>query len=246
MQPGVGESGDVEVRPDGRQRITRSRAGRTVLGSLAILLLLGWGVRARAAWQLRLDAEVSEALYAGDGRAAALDDLLEVMTAPGLSLVRLLVFLPVVLALAARRAWRTLTWVVVAVVLVGPVTSLLKEFFGRVRPPFQDGGARYTSLSFPSGHSSGVAVLVTVALVLAWPVLLPAARRLWTTLGVTLVLLVGSTRMWLGVHYLSDVVGGWALGLAWSLGAALLLGGLPGGPAALSPPERSGVGSPER
>jgi membrane-associated phospholipid phosphatase len=47
------------------------------------------------------------------------------------------------------------------------------------------------------------------------------------------VLLVGLTRMWLGVHYLSDVVGGWALGIAWSLAVALAFQALPGGRGAL-------------
>jgi undecaprenyl-diphosphatase len=47
--------------------------------------------------------------------------------------------------------------------------------------------------------------------------------------GAALVVLVGLTRMWLGVHYLSDVVGGWALGLGWVLLTALLFGVFPGG-----------------
>jgi membrane-associated phospholipid phosphatase len=74
---------------------------------------------------------------------------------------------------------------------------------------------------------------VTVALILAWPVLAPRARRLWAALGVAVVVLVGLTRMLLGVHYLSDVVGGWALGLAWSLGVALAFDAMPGGRGAL-------------
>ena len=48
-------------------------------------------------------------------------------------------------------------------------------------------------------------------------------------------MLVGLTRMWLGVHYLSDVVGGWALGVAWSLLTALVFGAFAGGRAALRP-----------
>jgi undecaprenyl-diphosphatase len=52
---------------------------------------------------------------------------------------------------------------------------------------------------------------------------------------VVLVLLVGLTRIWLGVHYLSDVVGGWALGVGFTLLTAVVFGALPGGPAALRP-----------
>jgi undecaprenyl-diphosphatase len=69
--------------------------------------------------------------------------------------------------------------------------------------------------------------------VLAWPLLTPAARWVWPAVGAALVVLVGLTRMWLGVHYLSDVVGGWSLGVAWSLTVALAFGALPGGRSAL-------------
>ncbi len=218
---------------------SRSRALAGAALGLVVLLLLGAGVRFRFGPALRLDALLSEAMYAGDHRAAALDGLLEVLTAPGLSVFRFVVFLPVVVVLVRRQAWWTAAWVLTAVVVIGPLTMLLKEAFGRVRPPFDGGGARYESLSFPSGHSSGIATLVTVALVLAWPHLAgAAARRRWAGAGVLLVLVVGLSRMWLGVHYLSDVVGGWALGMSWTLLTAVLFGALPGGRAALGGPLR--------
>jgi membrane-associated phospholipid phosphatase len=193
----------------------------------AVLALLGTGVRTGATALFDLDSSVSRAVYAGDDRPVALTVLLEVLTAPGLSLVRYALAVPVLVWLARRRAWRTVVWVVVAAVFVRHVTSALKEYFDRVRPPFEDGGADYGSLSFPSGHSSGIATLVTIGLVLAWPRLAPRARRLWATAGVLLVLLVGATRMWLGVHYLSDVLAGWALGVGWTVLTAVLLGVLP-------------------
>ena len=210
----------------------------TGLIALAVWVLLGAGVLADFAAQLDLDGVVSEAVYAGDDRAAALNGLLQVLTAPGSGVFRFVVFLPVLVLLLRRRAWWTAGWVVTAVVLVGLVTQLLKEFFGRVRPDFEEGGARYTSLSYPSGHASGIATLVTVALVLAWPYLASGAlRRLALVLGVALVVVVGLTRMWLGVHYLSDVVGGWALGVSWTLLTAVAFSALPGGRAAW--PERT-------
>lgn len=232
----------MNVPSDGSSIVTRSRAARaapaaavTVVGCLVLLGLLGAGVRSDFAPQLRLDAVVSEALYAGDHRAGALDVLLEILTAPGLSWFRFVVFLPVLVLLARRRLWWTAAWLVTAAVLVGPLNTLLKEFFGRVRPDFTEGGTRYESLSFPSGHSSGIATLVTVALVLAWPLLARRARHWALALGVVLVLLVGLTRMWLGVHFLSDVVGGWSFGVAWSLLTALLFGAFAEGRAALRP-----------
>ena len=118
----------------------------------------------------------------------------------------------------------------------------LKELFGRIRPDFDEGGARLESLSYPSGHSSGIATLVTVELVLLWPLLARRWRSTCLVLGAALVALVGLTRLWLGVHFLSDVLGGWALGVAWSLLVATLLHGLPGDRAALPPREPAAVG----
>lgn len=232
----------MSVPPDGQTAITRTRAARAVPAALAVaasclvlVALLGAGVRTGFEPQLRLDAAVSEALYVGDQRAGAMDGVLEVLTAPGLSWVRFAVFLPVLVLLLRRRAWWTSAWLVTAVVLVAPLTTLLKDYFGRVRPDFTEGGARYESLSYPSGHSSGIATLVTVGLILAWPLLVARARRWWLVVGALLVLLVGLTRMWLGVHFLSDVVGGWALGVAWSLATALVFGAFADGRAALRP-----------
>jgi undecaprenyl-diphosphatase len=201
-----------------------------------VLVLLGVGVETAFGPQLRADTAVSSAFYAGDSRPGWLTVLLDVVTAPGLSVFRLVVFAPVVVWLLTRRALRTTAWVLVAVVLVGPLTTLLKDAVGRLRPQFAGGGAQYSTLSYPSGHSSGIATLVTVALVLAWPRLTAAARRITLLAGVVLTVVVGLSRMWLGVHYLTDVLGGWAFGVAFSLAVALAFGGLPGGPAALDAP----------
>jgi membrane-associated phospholipid phosphatase len=215
---------------------TRARPGpalATVLGAVVVVALLGWAVAAEWAPLLQLDRTVSAALYAGDDRPRLVEVALQVATAPGLSVVRGVVLLPVLVWLVLRRAWWTAAWVLTAAATISPLTSLLKELVGRARPQFAEGGARYETLSFPSGHSSGIACLATIGLVLAWPLLAPAARRAWLAAGVALVLLVGLTRMLLGVHFLSDVVAGWSLGLGWTLLVALAFGALPGGRSAL-------------
>src|SRR3954453_18821943 len=237
---GVGESGPVEVRPDGTARSTRRRALLAAAACYAVVGVLGLGVAAHFGPQLRLDGLVSEALYAGDSRTVALNDLLQVLTSPGLTVFRVVVALPVLLRLVFLRAWWTAAWVLTAIVLVAPLTTALKELVGRVRPDFAHGGARLESLSFPSGHSSGIATLVTVVLVLAWPLVGRPGRGVCLALGIALAVLVGLTRMWLGVHFLSDVLGGWAFGVAWTLTVALAFGALPGGRAAL-PARREAV-----
>ncbi len=220
-------------RTTARRALAAAGAGLVVLLSLGAGVLIGW------APQVRLDQAVSRALYAGDDRSAVTGVLLEVLTAPGVTWFRVVASLPVLFWLGTRRAWRTAGWVVTANVLVGPLTVLLKETVGRVRPAFENGGATYEGLSFPSGHSSGIATIVTVAVVLAWPWLTVRQRRLAVAAGAALVVLVGLTRMWLGVHFLSDVVGGWALGLAWTLLVAYAFDALPGGRAALPPVSRT-------
>jgi len=86
----------------------------------------------------------------------------------------------------------------------------LKLAIGRPRPALEGVIALPQSSSFPSGHSgNSMAVFVSIALI-ATP---PAWRKPALFLAIFLSILVGFTRPYLGVHWPSDVVGGWALGL---------------------------------
>ena len=214
--------------------VRRTHALILVAICFAVVAVLGLGVLAHFKPQMNLDGTVSETLYVGDQRPGFLNGLLQVLTEPGVTLFRVLVFLPVVVVLLVQRRFVTALWVVIPLLTIGPLNTLLKTTFGRVRPDFDKGGALLDSLSYPSGHSSGITTLVAVALLLVWPLIAHrTARRAVVAAGVLLVVVVGLTRMWLGVHFLSDVVGGWALGLGWTVLVATLLGGLPGHRAAL-------------
>jgi membrane-associated phospholipid phosphatase len=124
----------------------------------------------------------------------------------------------VALVLWLRKSPRLALWLVLTVWLSGYLDDLVKSAVGRARPTFAHPVETLTSFSFPSGHALGSFVAVG-ALLLA---LLPSLPRVWRrpaiVLGILIVLLVGYARIGLGVHYVSDVVGGWILGAAWLAG----------------------------
>ena len=117
--------------------------------------------------------------------------------------------------LVIRKRWRLAIYLVVTGAGALVLDPILKSLVGRLRPvvvhPIAYGGGD----SFPSGHSLGSIVCYGAVLL----VFLPAARGRWRTAFVTaivtLVVLIGVSRTLLGVHYLSDVLGAWAIGIVW-------------------------------
>ena len=125
------------------------------------------------------------------------------------------------LGAAAWLAWRRERWR--AAVLGGTVLGErvildgMKLLIDRTRPSYDLHPVVTHSSSFPSGHSgNSMAVFLSIALIAV-----PRAHRVPAVIVALLAsLLVGSTRPYLGVHWPSDVIGGWALGAALALTAA--------------------------
>jgi undecaprenyl-diphosphatase len=117
--------------------------------------------------------------------------------------------------LALRRQWRLAVYLLVTGAGALILDPVLKSLVGRLRPVVAHPIAHGIGNSFPSGHSLGSIVCYGAVLL----VFLPAARGRWRTtfisVIVALVALIGISRILLGVHYLSDVVGAWAIGIAW-------------------------------
>lgn len=126
-------------------------------------------------------------------------------------------FLPLlVLLLSVLWWWRTRRWrepvlVFAAMVVATGISTVLKIWFARPRPPAESmtvSGVE-TSFSFPSGHTIGATTLVLSAGYLVWVLGRTLARLItWLAVSVGLVALVGLTRLYLGYHYLTDVLGG--------------------------------------
>jgi membrane-associated phospholipid phosphatase len=119
-------------------------------------------------------------------------------------------------ALAWRRQWRRLATVFVCVAGGLTLNVLMKLAFHRARPVLDDPLLTLASYSFPSGHVAGSTLMY--GLIVAWT--FTRTRRALVRVAVTLagaaaVALVAFTRMYLGVHYLSDVVAAFAEGVAW-------------------------------
>lgn len=135
------------------------------------------------------------------------------------------------LALALFLVWKKQGYWLLTLLVVLPagmlINVLLKQAFLRARPSFSDPILTLSTYSFPSGHVLGatlfygVLAAVIVANLRTWP-----RRALIVLAACALVILVGITRIYLGVHYFSDVVAAAAWGTAWLVLCLLAIGEL--------------------
>ncbi|MFW7415569.1 phosphatase PAP2 family protein [Demequina sp. SO4-18] len=132
------------------------------------------------------------------------------------------VVLPILIVIGcAFWVWRTRTWrdpllLAGAMVLATGISMLAKMMVARARPEegFQTVPGYETSYSFPSGHTTGAATLVLVTAYLLWHRRGGMRAALWWALGsLLLIALVGGTRLYLGYHFLSDVLAGACVGI---------------------------------
>ena len=126
----------------------------------------------------------------------------------------------IVLALLAFRRWREAVFAAIAFSGSALLNLGSKQFFQRDRPSLWESVSPEHTYSFPSGHAMGSMTLAMVVILLAWP-----TRWRWPALllATTFALLVGYSRIHLGVHYPSDILGGWMAAIAWVTGVHLLL-----------------------
>ena len=127
----------------------------------------------------------------------------------------LLFFLVIIAALVLWRRRGDALFFAIAVGGAMAVNYGAKLLFRRDRPDLWKSLAVEHDYSFPSGHAMGSMAVVAALIILAWP-----TRWRWpvVTLGGLFVLLVGISRLYLGVHFPSDVLAGWSASLAWVAG----------------------------
>jgi undecaprenyl-diphosphatase len=141
----------------------------------------------------------------------------------GFTVLTLLVVASVALLILHRRRIQALVFA--AAVLIGQLlATLTKHLVGRDRPDLVPHLDQVYSASFPSGHSAmSPIVYFTLAGILAAGEANRGAKTLILALAATLVLAVGASRVYLGVHWPTDVIAGWSMGTAVALVATLVL-----------------------
>ena len=152
-----------------------------------------------------------------------LEQMMKDVTALGGTSVLTLITVIALGYLLIERKYHAAAFLLVAMVGGSLLSSLLKLGFDRPRPDLVAHGAQVYSASFPSGHAlmSAVAYLTLGALLAR----VQKGRRLklyFLAVAVALTMLIGVTRVYLGVHWPTDVLAGWCIGSAWALACWLL------------------------
>ena len=208
------------LSPQARFIVDRLTPGGLGLEFTTALAALAVGSYITIAYALVVDAtpgpttgDTTAADVMSQIRADWLTTIAEGVTALGSGVAVVIAGLATAVWLIVRRAWPELVVLVVGTIAILWGTDLIKEAVARPRPAgglIDAGGYAY-----PSGHASHAVVYAWIALTIAIRVR-PGMRRgtALVVAGLLLTAAIGLSRVYLGVHYMSDVSGGWGLGVA--------------------------------
>jgi undecaprenyl-diphosphatase len=153
----------------------------------------------------------------------ALDALMRFASFVGSAWFVIPVLVIVVILLLRRRRLAEAIFLPVVYAGSGALNFLLKLLFHRDRPTFSWSPGVVNDYSFPSGHAMNSLVFYLGLALVTWMVF---GRRVGTAVlsaGLVIVVFVGISRVYLGLHYVSDVIGGYAAGLIWLVVATVAL-----------------------
>lgn len=201
-------------------RVLRRSGWRLLLVFLAVLLPL-WGFAELAAEiQSRGDLAFDEGILLGAQAMASpgADRAFLLISALGYGYGVLPGELVLVSVLAVKRRVRETVFALMALGGSLLLNAATKQLFARDRPTLWESISPHSTYSFPSGHAMASATFVGVAVLLTWH-----TRWRWAVLGLGLpfAVLVGYSRVYLGVHFPSDILAGWAAASVWTAAAYL-------------------------
>lgn len=196
------------------KHLIKHHRGELVVGGLGALAPLtvfaALGEDIASGEPLRFDRSILEWLHAQ--ATPALDQVMLFITNIGGEIGLTALIAVLLLGLSLLRRWRDAFFVFLAVGGSEAFNLMLKALFGRPRPSLWTSISPETSFSFPSGHATGSVALAAALLVLLWSTRWRVPALL---IGALFGTLVSLSRLYLGVHYPSDVLAGAAASLAW-------------------------------
>jgi membrane-associated phospholipid phosphatase len=178
-----------------------------------IVLLL----REKAAWLRHVDRDTAVDLHGYDERHRGFVTAMRFISNSGSSLAWIVVLTLVGLWLLYRHLYRLTAFLAVTAIGSSLLNEAIKAAVGRTRPVLVNPVATATGKSFPSGHTQSAIVGYGILVLIFLPVVARRWRVTLVAVAALMVLLIGFSRIALGVHYLSDVVGGLVIGSAWLL-----------------------------
>lgn len=190
------------------------RAAGLCAAAIALMLVVGFALSRHP---FGFDVPVSNAVR-GFGPPWVRKAMIDVTALGGGTVLMIVTTAAVAILLAHRLALTAL--MVAAAVISGTVGSnALKLVFMRPRPPLADRLIEVTGDSFPSGHAANSAIVyLTLAALVTQVTPGRATRNTVLALAILLVGAIGTSRVYLGVHWPSDVLAGWSFGTLWAIG----------------------------
>jgi membrane-associated phospholipid phosphatase len=188
-------------------------------GALLLLLCLVLGLLAVQGLTLAADIPVLRALaLRQSGETDGLISVFAWITWSGNEAQRTWLAVAAALLLLWLRRPRAALVMIIVPVLTGVTTSLLKQLYARPRPDLVPHLDAVSNLSYPSGHASNaMAVWLLAAMLIG-----QSQRRTWVASAVAIAFTIGLSRLFLGVHYPTDLIGGWLWGAGFAIiGAAM-------------------------
>ena len=197
----------------GTRALLAAAGALVIAGPLTVLALL---VRQNSSGLHRVDQSIEESAHTFVLARPALASTLNVGSTVLHPRVMWAVVGVTAVVLWRRGRRRHAVWAVVTIAVAATVDTPLKELIRRARPVFNVPVATAPGYSFPSGHALSSMAAALIAVVLCWPATRGHPWRRAALLGAAavLVLATGFDRVGLGVHYPSDVVGGWLIAIA--------------------------------
>ncbi|MEH1767069.1 MAG: phosphatase PAP2 family protein [Nostoc sp.] len=126
----------------------------------------------------------------------------------------------IALILLLQKRWRSLAYLLTASLGSVIINRTAKQLMHRVRPQLWQSIAPESSFAFPSGHAMTSITLVAILLFLTW-----ATSWRWLVLifGSLYIIAIAWCRLYLGVHFPSDILAGWMVALGWTIGVSLII-----------------------